>query len=78
MLFENHRILPALEKHTHTPHRFGAVCFPPFILLPRWREEMGGLISEAEVFSGSEENIEGQHPAQLNGFHNVSTLSSPG
>lgn len=28
--------------------------------------------------SGSEENIEGQHPAQLNGFHNVSTLSSPG
>ena len=44
-----------------------------------WREEMGGFLSEEEVFSGSEEkNIEGEHPAQLNGFHNVSTLSSPG
>lgn len=40
---------------------------------------MGGFLSEEEVFSGSEEkNIEGEHPAQLNGFHNVSTLSSPG
>lgn len=47
------------------------------MIAPAEERRWVGLYEE-EVFSGSEENIEGQHPAQLNGFHNVSTLSSPG